>query len=230
MQVRTLLLIVAIGLLSGCGEVASESSTAAAPAPPVAVEKEPAARDDRPVIVAFGDSLTAGYGVGRGESYPARLQEELDRRGLGYRVVNEGVSGDTTSMGLARVEMALSQNPKWVILALGANDGLRGLPVESMELNLRRMADSFQNAGARVVLAGMTLPRNYGQEYISSFEAVYPRVAKDLGLPLLPFLLDGVATVDELNQDDGIHPNAKGNRIVADHVADFLEPLLKQSE
>lgn len=180
------------------------------------------------MIVAFGDSLTAGYGVGEGESYPARLQEELDRRGLDYRVVNEGNSGDTTAMALSRVDMALSHEPKWVILALGANDGLRGLPVESMELNLRRMVERFQNAGAKVVLAGMTLPRNYGQEYISSFEAVFPRIARDFSLPLLPFLLDGVAAAPELNQDDGIHPNATGNSIVADQVADFLQPLLEK--
>ena len=180
------------------------------------------------MIVAFGDSLTAGYGLDPGESYPAQLQQILDERGLDYSVVNEGVNGDTTSVGLTRVETALSHDPQWVILALGANDGLRGLPIEAMELNLRRMVEQFQQAGVRVALAGMTLPPNYGDEYIASFEAVFPRIARDYTLPLLPFLLEGVAAQPELNQDDGIHPTAEGARAVADHVADFLEPLLSQ--
>jgi acyl-CoA thioesterase I len=219
--------MVAIGLLAGCGE-----SPADAPPAAVAAPAEPAAtvepdRSGAPVIVAFGDSLTAGYGVAPRQSYPALLQRILDEQGLGYRVVNEGVSGDTTGTALARVDSALSHQPAWVILALGANDGLRGLPVDAMEANLRTMIDRFQASGAKVALAGMTLPGNYGKEYIASFEAVYPRLAKDYKLPLLPFLLDGVAAVPDLNQDDGIHPTAEGNGKVAEHVAGFLAPLLK---
>ncbi len=177
--------------------------------------------------MAFGDSLTAGYGVSPRESYPAQLQRKLDERGLEYRVVNEGVSGDTTAVALSRIDSALSHKPAWVILALGANDGLRGLPVEAMEANLRAMIERFQQSGAKVALAGMTLPGNYGKDYIASFEAVFPRLAKDFKLPLMPFLLDGVAAEPDLNQDDGIHPTAEGNGIVADHVADFLAPLLQ---
>lgn len=182
------------------------------------------------MLVAFGDSLTAGYGAPPGKSYPDFLQKELLDRGFDLRVVNEGVSGDTTAAALARVDMALADKPAWVIIALGANDGLRGLPVEAMEANLRQMIERFGQAGAKVALAGMTLPRNYGQEYIAGFEAVYPRLAREYDLPLLPFLLDGVAAVPELNQEDGIHPTAEGNERVARHVADFLEPLLRADE
>jgi acyl-CoA thioesterase-1 len=225
--VRVLPFFVAIALLAACGEVPPEVPRAAEE-PPAEASTPPAESSDRPVVVAFGDSLTAGYGLDPGESYPAQLQRLLDERGLEYRVVNEGVNGDTTSMGLTRVGTALSHEPAWVILALGANDGLRGLSVEGMEANLRRMVEEFQQAGARVALAGMTLPPNYGAEYIASFEAVFPRVARDYTLPLLPFLLEGVAAEAELNQDDGIHPTAEGARMVADHVADFLQPLLSQ--
>jgi acyl-CoA thioesterase-1 len=183
-----------------------------------------------PVIVAFGDSLTAGYGVPRGESYPDYLQRELLDRGLEYKVVNEGVSGDTTAAALQRVDLALSEKPELVVLALGGNDGLRGLPASAMEANLREMVERFQQAGATVVLAGMTLPPNFGSEYIRQFESVFPRVAKETGAKLIPFLLEGVAAERGLNQEDGIHPTADGNRIVARTVADFLAPLLEREK
>ena len=178
------------------------------------------------MIVAFGDSLTSGHGVGRGESYPDFLQSELDRRGLAFRVVNEGVSGDTTARAIARVDQVLAHRPDWVVLGLGANDGLRGLPVEEMERNLEAIVRRCTEGGARVLLAGMMLPRNYGPEYVEAFEAVYARLAGKLELPLLPFLLEDVAMVRELNNRDGIHPNAAGNRIVARHVADALQGLV----
>ena len=195
------------------------------PDPPVA---EAPAPDARPVLVAFGDSLTAGHGVGPGASYPAFLQREIDRRGLGFRVVNEGVSGDTTARALSRVDVALSHGPEWVILGLGANDGLRGLPIAAMEENLADMIRSFEEGGASVLLAGMMLPRNYGPEYVEDFDAVYPRLSERFDLPLIPFLLQGVAMVRELNNRDGIHPNADGNRIIARTVADALEALVRE--
>ncbi|MEZ5363420.1 MAG: arylesterase [Bryobacterales bacterium] len=179
------------------------------------------------MIVAFGDSLTAGYGAPEGESYPDFLQKDLLERGLQYRVINEGVSGDTTAMALERVDLAIADKPAVVVLALGGNDGLRGLPVDAMEANLRTMVERFQKAGAEVVLAGMTLPPNFGPDYIRQFEAVFPRVADETGAELLPFLLADVAANRELNQEDGIHPTAEGNKIVARTVADFLTPLLE---
>src|SRR5262245_23155638 len=135
--------------------------------------QNPVGRDSRPVILAFGDSLTAGYGVQAAQAYPARLQRKLDEQGYKYRVVSMGVSGDTTSGGRSRMKAALQQNPSIVILELGANDGLRGLPIPQMRMNLEGIITTFQKGGAKVVLAGLTLPRNYGDAYVKSFEDVY---------------------------------------------------------
>jgi len=179
-----------------------------------------------PVIVAFGDSLTAGYGLEPEEAYPAVLQRELQKRGLEFQVVNEGVSGDTTSTALARVDLAVARKPEWVLLALGANDGLRGLDLDAMKQNLRAIAQAFLDGGAQVALLGMKLPPNFGPDYVGQFEAIYPEIANELDLPLLPFLLEGVAAEEDLNQPDGIHPTSEGARIVGATVADFLEPLL----
>lgn len=216
-----------LSLLVGCNQPeagepprAAEELSEQAPAAPEA--------DSRPVVVAFGDSLTAGVRVSREDTYPGFLQRELDRRGLAFRVVNEGVSGDTTARALARVDVALAHAPAWVILGIGANDGLRGLPIDAMEANLETMIQRFKDSGARVLLAGMMLPRNYGPEYVRDFEAVYPRLAREFDLPLIPFLLENVAMVRELNQADGIHPNAKGNRVVARQVANAFEALVRQ--
>lgn len=185
-----------------------------------------AAHDPRPVVVAFGDSLTSGHRVAPDETYPAFLQRELDRRQLAFRVVNEGVSGDTTARAMSRIPAALAHDPAWVLLALGANDGLRGLPLDVMEENLREMIVRFRENGAQVLLAGMMLPRNYGPDYVEQFEGVYPRLSRELGVSLLPFLLENVAMVRELNNSDGIHPNARGNEIVARQVADAFEDLV----
>lgn len=190
-----------------------------------AVVQSPAQDDDRPVIVAFGDSLTAGFGVSAGKSYPDFLQRKLDERGYSYRVVNEGVSGDTSSAGLVRVDSVIAHRPVAVIVSFGGNDGLRGLPVEAMEENLRRIITRLRQAGAKVVLGGMTLPPNYGSQYVGAFASVYPRLAKEQEAALIPFLLEGVAARPELLYDE-IHPNAKGNEIVAGVVMDVLEPLL----
>ena len=182
---------------------------------------EPPAADERSVVVAFGDSLTAGYGVPPGSSFPDFLQKEFESRSLNYKVINEGISGETTAQGLIRSEIVLSRKPVWVILAYGANDGLRGLSTERMEANLRTIAKRFLDADVEVLLAGMRLP------YVQMFEAIFPRLAKELDVPLIPFPLEGVAGKPELNQPDGIHPNVEGNRLVAAHVADFFEKAIK---
>jgi acyl-CoA thioesterase-1 len=179
------------------------------------------------VIVAFGDSLTAGYGVPAGQSFPDFLQRKLDERGYFYRVVNEGVSGDTSIAGLVRIDSVIAHQPAIVIVAFGGNDGLRGSSVAAMEENQRQIITRLQQAGAKVVLGGMTLPPNYGSEYVRAFEAVYPRLAKELDAALIPFLLEGVAARPELLSDE-IHPNAKGNEIVAEVVMKVLEPLLRK--
>jgi acyl-CoA thioesterase-1 len=193
------------------------------PAPPVAA----APADERPVIVAFGDSLTAGLGVDAASNYPAFLQRELDARGLRYRVVNAGVSGDTTGGGVARLGEVLAYEPKVVILELGANDGLRGLPLETTRANLDQMIAALQAAGAQVVLAGMTLPPNYGADYIRGFEQIFVDLAAKHKIPRIPFLLDNVAARPHLMQSDALHPNAAGQKIVAANVLKTLEPLLR---
>lgn len=182
--------------------------------------------DARPVILAFGDSLTAGHGVELVESYPSRLQKELDRLGYKYRVVNAGISGDTTSGGLSRIDFALAEKPKIVILELGANDGLRGLPIREAKQNLGEMIRKSQAAGATVILAGMTLPLNLGPDYIRNFESMYSDLAGEHKITLIPFFLEGVAAQEDLNQPDGIHPTAKGYDVVMQNVMKHLEPLL----
>ncbi len=182
--------------------------------------------DTRPRIVAFGDSLTAGLGVPAEESYPAQLQRSLDALGHSYRVVNAGVSGDTTAGGLRRVPWILTNKPDLVILELGANDGLRGLSVDQTRHNLREIIQRLQEAGVGVVLAGMKLPPNYGQDYLARFEGIYPSLAKEYRLPLIPFFLEGVGGSPSLNQADGIHPTAKGYALVVEQVLRILSPLL----
>jgi acyl-CoA thioesterase-1 len=178
------------------------------------------------VIVVLGDSLTAGLGVAREEAYPALLEARLRREGYDYRVVNAGVSGDTSAGGLRRVDWALRARPAIVIVALGANDGLRGLPVDALRDNLEQIVRRVRAAGARVLLAGMRVPPNYGDEYARDFAAVFPEVARRTGVPFAPFLLDGVAGEARLNQADGIHPTAEGQRLIASRLWSHLRPLL----
>jgi acyl-CoA thioesterase-1 len=183
--------------------------------------------DTRPVIVVLGDSLAAGFGLAPGESFPDDLQKLLDQRGLRYRVVNQGISGDTTSGGAARVKQALQMKPAVVIVELGANDGLRGLPLTATRANLAAMIDEFRKSGAKVLLAGITLPRNYGPDYIQGFDRIYRDLAREKRVALIPFLLEGVATNPKLMQPDALHPTAEGARRVAATVLRYLQPLLK---
>ncbi len=224
-----ILLIAWAAVLIGCGKPA-EPVAPPAPAPvPARAPMSEVKRDDRPVIVAFGDSLSAGYGLDAGESDPDFLQEALDDQGYSYRVVNQGVSGDTTSGGVERIPQALAEKPEIVILELGGNDGLRGLPVSLSKDNLDKMITAFKGAGAKVVLAGITLPRNYGPEYIRDFEQMYPALAAKHNIPRIVFLLDGVATEAKLMLQDQIHPTAEGSKIVANrNVFPVLEPLLRK--
>jgi acyl-CoA thioesterase-1 len=187
-----------------------------------------AGRDSRPAIVAFGDSLTAGYGVAPGKSYPDDLQGLLDSAGYKYRVVNLGVSGDTTSDGVQRLPDVLAVKPGIVILEFGGNDGLRGLPVSTSRSNQVQMVESMQKHGIQIILAGMTLPPNYGGAYIRSFEQVYVDLSRQYHLIRIPFFLEGLVGRPDLIQEDGIHPTAAGCKIVAANVMNYLRPLLKQ--
>jgi acyl-CoA thioesterase I len=187
-----------------------------------------AKNNDAPRIVILGDSLTAGLGLPQEEAYPARLQERLNQEGLNYHVVSAGVSGDTSAGGLSRLDWALDGHVRVLIVALGGNDGLRGLPVEELQQNLSRIIERAQARGVSVVLAGMEAPPNYGRQYIVAFHKVFPELARTYHVPLVPFLLQGVAGDATLNQPDGIHPTAEGARIVADNVWAVLKPIVEE--
>jgi acyl-CoA thioesterase-1 len=183
-----------------------------------------------PVILVFGDSISAGYGLPRVEQgWAALLQAKLQEEGYGYQVVNASVSGETTAGGLARLPRALNvHHPAIVILELGGNDGLRALPVAQMRDNLSRMAGLAATAGAKVLLLGMRIPPNYGPEYTAEFARVYADLARDQKLPFVPFLLNGIALNPDLMQADGIHPNKAGQPKLLDAVWPALKPLLQR--
>lgn len=182
--------------------------------------------DRRPVIVAFGNSLTAGQGVHPDMNYPAKLQSKLDAAGYRYRVVNAGVGGDTSSQGLNRVQAVVALQPAIVIVEFGANDGLRGMPAETISQNLAAIIRRLQSGGAKVVLAGMQIPPNYGPQYTGAFRKIFSNVAEKYNAALVPFFLNGVGGRPELNQDDGIHPTAEGYDVVVENVWKILQPLL----
>lgn len=179
-------------------------------------------------LLFFGDSLSAGLGVDPDEAFPALIQRKLDAAGRPWRVVNAGLSGETTSGGLRRLDWILRQPIDIFVLELGGNDGLRGIAPEISKANLEAMITRIQKQRphVRVVLAGMQMPANMGADYTKQFAAMYPEVAKETGVTLIPFLLDGVGGVQSLNQSDGIHPNPEGHKIVAETVWRALLPLL----
>lgn len=180
-------------------------------------------------MVFLGDSLTAGYGLAEEQAFPALLEARMREAGLELPVVNAGVSGDTTAGGLSRLDWVLRQRVGVLVVALGANDGLRGVPVTETRRNLAQIIERGKAEGARVVLAGMRLPVNYGPRYRSAFEVVYAELAKEHRVPIVPFLLDGVGGVARLNQADGIHPTAAGQRVIADVVWPVLEPVVREA-
>jgi acyl-CoA thioesterase I len=223
------LIAAALVLAAGCNssrQTTSENpptdSTQASPTPAPA----PQPQDNRPVVVAFGDSLTAGYGTDAGNSYPDFLERDLNAKGFHYRVVNAGVSGNTTKDGVERLDDVLAVNPVLVIVAFGGNDGLRGLPIDSTRKNLDQIVSTLQRAGIKVVLGGITLPPNYGADYIRQFNETYALLARQHDVPLLPFLLKNVYGTPGSMQADGIHATAQGNRQVALNLLPLVTPLL----
>jgi acyl-CoA thioesterase-1 len=184
--------------------------------------------DRRPLLVCFGDSLTAGAGTGPGESYPDYLQSVLDQRHIHYRVDNQGISGNTTKDGLQRLPGILALHPAVVLVEFGGNDGLRGLPIADTRANLDQIVATLQHSGARVALAGITLPPDYGPDYIRQFDQTYTLIAKKYRVPLLPFLLQNVYGVPGMMQPDRTHATAAGNRIVARNLLPLLLPLLRK--
>ncbi len=212
------------GINAGCEQ--SSKPPHPAPTQPATTQGNPDLSQTEHVIVAFGNSLTAGLGVAPQGSYPAQLEARLHAEGYSYRVVNAGVSGDTTAGGIRRLDWIIKTNPEIVILELGANDGLRGIPLNEVRANLSKMIQSLQDKGIQVVLAGMKLPPNYGPLYTRGFSNLYSELAKEYDIPVIPFFLEGVATRPELTQDDGLHPTAEGYRHVVDNILPILLPLL----
>jgi acyl-CoA thioesterase-1 len=220
------LLLALAGPLAACGGSSAPPARTPAPAEPTAA---PSAADARPVILFVGTSLTAGLGLDPGESYPARIQERIDAAGLRYRVVNAGVSGETSAGARRRIDWLLDAQPVAVLVVeTGANDGLRGIDPADARANIQAIFDRArrQSPPPALVLVGMAAPPNLGSRYTEQFRAIYPELARTNGAVLVPFLLEGVAGVPRLNQADGIHPTAEGQRLLADTVWRHLRPLL----
>lgn len=196
---------------------------------PVVAQSSAPVQSVRPRVVALGDSLTAGLGIGPDVAFPAVLQKRLNDAGMAYEVVNAGVSGDTSAGALRRLDWALDGDVRILIVALGGNDALRGLPVEELRSNLSSIIERAQAHKIQVLLAGMEAPPNYGPIYAQSFRGVFPDLARRYKVAFLPFLLQGVAGIARLNQPDGIHPTVEGARMVADNVWAVLQPMVKPS-
>ena len=228
---RRFVILAGLAILAGCGRQ-PEPATANAPAAPgTASEKTAAApqpASTKPRIVFLGDSLTAGLGLASDKSFPSLISRRLKERGLDYEVVNAGVSGDTSAGGLRRVDWSLEGDVRVLVVALGGNDGLRGLPPAELKKNLAAILERAKARNIPVILAGMEAPPNFGVEYTNAFRDVYPALAKEYGVRLVPFLLQGVAGVAALNQADGIHPNIRGAELVADTVWAELDPALRR--
>jgi acyl-CoA thioesterase I len=201
------------------------------PAPSPGSAPAAAAIDTSPRIIFLGDSLTAGLGLDTDQNFPALIQDRLNAGGYQYTVINAGVSGDTSAGGLRRLEWALGEgDPRILVVALGGNDGLRGLPPTALQKNLASIIEAGQRRRLTVLLAGMEAPPNYGPDYTAAFRQTYQDLARTYRVMLIPFLLQGVAGDAALNQADGIHPNPRGARIVADLVWRVLEPAVKTDQ
>lgn len=200
------------------------------PAEKGAIDKQDSTAASKPVktIVFFGNSLTAGYGLDPSQAFPALIQEKIDSLNLGYKVVNAGVSGETSSGGNSRVEWILEQRVDVFVLELGANDGLRGIPLQETRTNLQSIIDKVRAKypQAKILIAGMQMPPNMGLQYTTEFKAIFPELAKKNNSTLIPFILDGVGGEANLNQQDGIHPTPEGHHIVAENVWQELQQVL----
>lgn len=217
-------------LITACNNDAENHiTTSAENKNPVAATTPTPAVKSLPKIIAFGDSLTAGYGLPIERSYPTLLQKRLDAEGYHYEVINAGVSGDTSAGGVRRIDWVLDGDVKIVILELGANDILRGQPIKEMKQNLSTIIERAQGKGAKVLLTGIIAPPQMGSDYAKDVNAAFPELAKKYNLTLMPFFLDGVAAKPELNQEDHVHPNQQGTEIVMNNLYKVLLPLLEKN-
>lgn len=208
--------------LLSCVNTSTETTT------PTEISQAKTIPNNIPKVVVLGDSLSAGMGLSKNEAFPHILSEALKDEGLNTQIINAGVSGDTTAGGLRRLAWVLKQKPALLILELGANDGMRGQPIDGIEHNLRTIIETCQKEKVEVMLLGMRIPTNMGQEYTDSFAAIYPKIAKEYNISFVPFLLEKVAGKPEYNQADGIHPNKEGQKILAQNVYDTLKTWRKK--
>lgn len=215
-----------VGLLSSCGSEQQKNNSS--PSNGTSGSEEPTSDTSKKTILFFGNSLTAGYGLEMNEAFPALIQDKIDSLGLPYQVVNAGLSGETTASGNSRVEWVLQNEVDIFILELGGNDGLRGISTEETRKNLISIIEKVrqENPEVQIILAGMQIPPNMGEDYASKFRKVFPEVAEEKNTALIPFLLKDVGGIPDLNQSDGIHPTAEGHKIVAETVWQVLKPLL----
>jgi acyl-CoA thioesterase-1 len=231
MHLRRASLLALLFLLAACGEGndAEIPSRGDAPAdlPETPASPRPEIPADAPLVAFLGDSLVAGLHLAPDEAFPAVLQRRLARRGLPFRLVNAGVSGSTTAAGLARADWMLKRKPDVVVICLGANDGFRGIPHEAIERNLRAILDKVRDRNAEPLLLGIRLPPNYGKQYVARFDAIYARVAGETKAPFVPYFMEGVGGVAEMNLPDGIHPTPKGHQRLARNVEDALAGMLR---
>ncbi|HKL91542.1 MAG TPA: arylesterase [Allomuricauda sp.] len=213
-------------LLLGCGEKKTKKDTQETSTTEETNVTE--AKDSNKKILFFGDSLTAGYGLEISQAFPALIQQKIDSLGLDYTVINAGLSGETTASGKNRLAWVLEDDIDIIIIELGANDGLRGVPLTETESNLKSMVNTVQSKlpNANIIVAGMKIPPNMGPEYTSKFESIFPELAASENVKLIPFLLENVAGMPELNQGDGIHPTIEGQKLVANNVWEVLKPML----
>ncbi|TQI70468.1 acyl-CoA thioesterase-1 [Gramella sp. Hel_I_59] len=224
-QIFTLSLVLLLNL--SCG---NEKKSVAAEEKSATEESEDNSEEENSkTILFFGDSITAGYGLETDEAFPNLIQQRLDSLGFDYTVINAGLSGETTAGGLNRIDWVLKQNVEIFVLELGANDGLRGVPLAETRSNLNKIVDYVQekNSETKIILAGMQIPPNLGADYTTEFRNLFPELAKKENIYLIPFILDGVAGDPELNQQDGIHPTAEAQPILVENIWETLEPLLK---
>ncbi|MCL6220864.1 arylesterase [Zunongwangia pacifica] len=223
-----ILAIFCLVFLNSCKNEEKQSPSSSEENP---VEKQVSAenkKEEAPVVLFFGTSLTAGLGLDTAEAYPDLIQKKMDSLGMDYSVVNAGLSGETTASGLNRLDWVFKQNVDILVLELGANDGLRGVSLDETRKNLEQIINTARekNPDVKIILAGMQIPPNMGEEYTSEFRSLFPDLAKEYHLELIPFLLEGVAGDPELNQQDGIHPTAEGQQILANNVWKVLKDEL----
>lgn len=220
-------IIFIILLITGCSS-STDSSSEKTPTQQKKESKTEESKEDKKVILFFGNSITAGYQLDMDQAFPALIQERIDSLGLNYTAINAGLSGETSAGGKSRIDWVLRTVPDIFFLELGANDGLRGLPLDETYKNLQDIINAVrkENSNVTIIIAGMMVPPNLGIEYTEQFQQTFPRLAKENDAVYIPFLLEGVAGNPELNLSDGIHPTPEGHEIVAETVWKYLEPLL----